>query len=150
MIELVDFSDWADFVKPIDTHSLRFAFSELFVNMVTHVNKSLSLSQLTTRHSQLLQQFLDFEAPFRLVSWPVVQYLGRVVKLADTSDLGSDAERFAGSSPASPTKLKGDCMKISKKTQDRIVSTLPKYQKILALANDRDLNESDAVCECHS
>ena len=36
-------------------------------------------------------------------------------------------------------------MKVSKKTEDRIVSTVPKFQKILAVAKARDLNESDTV-----
>jgi len=36
-------------------------------------------------------------------------------------------------------------VKVSKKTEDRIVSTVPKFQKILAVAKARDLNESDTV-----
>ena len=36
-------------------------------------------------------------------------------------------------------------MKISKKTEDRILSNLPKFQKVLGIAKARDLNESDTV-----
>ena len=36
-------------------------------------------------------------------------------------------------------------MKMTKKTEDRIKSALPKFQKILSVAKDRDLNESDTV-----
>lgn len=36
-------------------------------------------------------------------------------------------------------------MKMTKKTEDRIKSALPKSQKILSVAKDRDLNESDTV-----
>lgn len=36
-------------------------------------------------------------------------------------------------------------MKVSKKTEDRIAATVPKFQKILAVAKARDLNESDTV-----
>ena len=36
-------------------------------------------------------------------------------------------------------------MKVSKKTEDRIISTVPKFQKVLAIAKARDLNESDTV-----
>lgn len=36
-------------------------------------------------------------------------------------------------------------MKVSKKTEDRIVSAVPKFQKVLAIAKARDLNESDTV-----
>jgi len=36
-------------------------------------------------------------------------------------------------------------MKIGKKAEDRIKSTLPKFQKVLGIAKDRDLNESDTV-----
>lgn len=36
-------------------------------------------------------------------------------------------------------------MKVSKKTEDRILSALPKFQKVLAIAKARDLNESDTV-----
>jgi len=36
-------------------------------------------------------------------------------------------------------------MKITKKTEDRIKLSLPKFQKVLAIAKARDLNESDTV-----
>ena len=36
-------------------------------------------------------------------------------------------------------------MKITKKTEDRIKASLPKFQKVLGIAKDRDLNESDTV-----
>lgn len=36
-------------------------------------------------------------------------------------------------------------MKVTKKTAERIASALPKFQKVLAIAKDRDLNESDTV-----
>lgn len=36
-------------------------------------------------------------------------------------------------------------MKISKKTEERILANVPKFQKILAVAKARDLNESDTV-----
>lgn len=36
-------------------------------------------------------------------------------------------------------------MKITKKTEERIVSVVPKFQKVLAIAKARDLNESDTV-----
>lgn len=36
-------------------------------------------------------------------------------------------------------------MKITKRTEDRIKAGLPKFQKVLGLAKDRDLNESDTV-----
>lgn len=36
-------------------------------------------------------------------------------------------------------------MKITKKTEDRIKNNLAKFQKVLAIAKDRDLNESDTV-----
>lgn len=36
-------------------------------------------------------------------------------------------------------------MKITKKTEERIVSAIPKFQKVLAIAKARDLNESDTV-----
>lgn len=36
-------------------------------------------------------------------------------------------------------------MKITKKTEDRIKTSVPKFQKVLAIAKDRDLNESDTV-----
>ena len=36
-------------------------------------------------------------------------------------------------------------MKITKKTEERIVSVIPKFQKVLAIAKARDLNESDTV-----
>ena len=36
-------------------------------------------------------------------------------------------------------------MKIAKKTEDRILNSLPKFQKILGVAKARDLNESDTV-----
>lgn len=36
-------------------------------------------------------------------------------------------------------------MKITKKTEDRIRTALPKFQKVLDIAKDRDLNESDTV-----
>lgn len=36
-------------------------------------------------------------------------------------------------------------MKLPKKTEERIFSTVPKFQKFLALAKARDLNESDTV-----
>lgn len=36
-------------------------------------------------------------------------------------------------------------MKITKKTEDRIRAALPKFQKVLGIAKDRDLNESDTV-----
>ncbi len=36
-------------------------------------------------------------------------------------------------------------MKITKKTEDRIKAALPKFQKVLGIAKDRDLNESDTV-----
>lgn len=36
-------------------------------------------------------------------------------------------------------------MKISKKTMDRFVEMVPKFQKILTVAKSRDLNESDTV-----
>lgn len=36
-------------------------------------------------------------------------------------------------------------MKINKKTEDRILSNLPKFQKVLGIAKARDLNESDTV-----
>jgi len=36
-------------------------------------------------------------------------------------------------------------MKVSKKTEERIVSSVPKFQKVLGIAKARDLNESDTV-----
>ncbi len=36
-------------------------------------------------------------------------------------------------------------MKITKKTEERIKGALPKFQKVLGIAKDRDLNESDTV-----
>jgi hypothetical protein len=36
-------------------------------------------------------------------------------------------------------------MKVPKKAQDRMSAAVPKFQKVLALAKDRDLNESDSV-----
>lgn len=36
-------------------------------------------------------------------------------------------------------------MKITKKTEDRIKASIPKFQKVLCIAKDRDLNESDTV-----
>lgn len=36
-------------------------------------------------------------------------------------------------------------MKITKKTEERIKSSIAKFQKVLAIAKDRDLNESDTV-----
>ena len=36
-------------------------------------------------------------------------------------------------------------MKITKKTEDRIKTAIPKFQKVLGIAKDRDLNESDTV-----
>lgn len=36
-------------------------------------------------------------------------------------------------------------MKITKKTEDRIKAAVPKFQKVLGIAKDRDLNESDTV-----
>ncbi len=36
-------------------------------------------------------------------------------------------------------------MKTTKKTEDRIKTGIPKFQKVLAIAKDRDLNESDTV-----
>lgn len=36
-------------------------------------------------------------------------------------------------------------MKISKKTEERIKASIPKFQKVLAIAKARDLNESDTV-----
>ena len=36
-------------------------------------------------------------------------------------------------------------MKVSKKTEDRVAASVPKFQKILAVAKARDLNESDTV-----
>jgi len=36
-------------------------------------------------------------------------------------------------------------MKVSKKTEERIVSAVPKFQKVLGIAKARDLNESDTV-----
>ena len=36
-------------------------------------------------------------------------------------------------------------MKVTKKTEDRIKAGLPKFQKVLGIAKDRDLNESDTV-----
>lgn len=36
-------------------------------------------------------------------------------------------------------------MKITKKTEDRIKNNLAKFQKVLTIAKDRDLNESDTV-----
>ena len=36
-------------------------------------------------------------------------------------------------------------LKVTKKTAERIASALPKFQKVLAIAKDRDLNESDTV-----
>lgn len=36
-------------------------------------------------------------------------------------------------------------MKITKKTEERIKASLPKFQKVLAIAKARDLNESDTV-----
>ncbi len=36
-------------------------------------------------------------------------------------------------------------MKVTKKTTDRILATLPRFQKVLTIAKDRDLNESDTV-----
>ncbi len=36
-------------------------------------------------------------------------------------------------------------MKITKKTEERIKTSLPKFQKVLGIAKDRDLNESDTV-----
>ncbi len=36
-------------------------------------------------------------------------------------------------------------MKVSKKTEDRIIASVPKFQKVLAIAKARDLNESDTV-----
>jgi hypothetical protein len=36
-------------------------------------------------------------------------------------------------------------MKITKKTEERIKNNLAKFQKVLAIAKDRDLNESDTV-----
>lgn len=36
-------------------------------------------------------------------------------------------------------------MKVSKKTEERIVSAAPKFQKVLGIAKARDLNESDTV-----
>ena len=44
-------------------------------------------------------------------------FSGRVVKLADTQDLGSCAARLAGSSPASPTSLR---------SQQRVERRLPR------------------------
>ena len=36
-------------------------------------------------------------------------------------------------------------MKLTKKTEERIKNSLGKFQKVLAIAKDRDLNESDTV-----
>lgn len=36
-------------------------------------------------------------------------------------------------------------MKVTKKTEDRIKASIPKFQKVLGIAKDRDLNESDTV-----
>ena len=36
-------------------------------------------------------------------------------------------------------------MKVTKKTEDRIKAGLPKFHKVLGIATDRDLNESDTV-----
>ena len=36
-------------------------------------------------------------------------------------------------------------MKLTKKTEERIKSSISKFQKVLAIAKDRDLNESDTV-----
>lgn len=36
-------------------------------------------------------------------------------------------------------------MKITKKTEERIISAIPKFQKVLTIAKARDLNESDTV-----
>lgn len=36
-------------------------------------------------------------------------------------------------------------MKVTKKTEERIKNGLPKFQKVLGIAKDRDLNESDTV-----
>ena len=36
-------------------------------------------------------------------------------------------------------------MKLAKKTEERIKNTVPKFQKVLAIAKARDLNESDTV-----
>jgi len=36
-------------------------------------------------------------------------------------------------------------MKITKKTEERLISSIPKFQKVLAIAKARDLNESDTV-----
>lgn len=36
-------------------------------------------------------------------------------------------------------------MKITKKTEDRVKASIPKFQKVLAIAKARDLNESDTV-----
>lgn len=36
-------------------------------------------------------------------------------------------------------------MKITKKTEERLFSSIPKFQKVLAIAKARDLNESDTV-----
>jgi predicted type IV restriction endonuclease len=46
---------------------------------------------------------------------------------------------------AQETNKKGNPMKVSKKTEERIASTVPKFQKVLAVAKARDLNESDTV-----
>lgn len=43
------------------------------------------------------------------------------------------------------TVKKDTTMKISKKTEDRILANVPKFQKILSVAKARDLNESDTV-----
>ena len=43
-----------------------------------------------------------------------------------------------------PSKEK-DFMKITKKTEERIKNSIGKFQKVLGIAKDRDLNESDTV-----
>jgi predicted type IV restriction endonuclease len=42
-------------------------------------------------------------------------------------------------------EIKESIMKVTKKTEDRIKAGLPKFQKVLGIAKDRDLNESDTV-----
>jgi predicted type IV restriction endonuclease len=42
-------------------------------------------------------------------------------------------------------EIKECIMKVTKKTEDRIKAALPKFQKVLGIAKDRDLNESDTV-----
>lgn len=42
-------------------------------------------------------------------------------------------------------EIKERIMKVTKKTEDRIKTGLPKFQKVLGIAKDRDLNESDTV-----